>query len=65
MPPSCCRKRYETTLKRIDQVSPDDVFESSMNSYARVAVYLVASAAPDANHLGQLQSVANAALAKA
>ena len=29
------KKRYETTLKRIDQVSPDDVFESLMNSYAR------------------------------
>ena len=29
------RKRYETTLKRIDQVSADDVFESLMNSYAR------------------------------
>jgi carboxyl-terminal processing protease len=29
------RKRYETTLKRIDQVSADDVFESLMNAYAR------------------------------
>jgi len=29
------KKRYETSLKRIDQVSPDDVFESLMNSYAR------------------------------
>ena len=29
------KKRYETTLKRIDQVSADDVFESLMNSYAR------------------------------
>jgi carboxyl-terminal processing protease len=29
------RKRYETTLKRVDQVSADDVFESLMNSYAR------------------------------
>jgi carboxyl-terminal processing protease len=29
------KKRYETTLKRIDQVSSDDVFESLMNSYAR------------------------------
>jgi carboxyl-terminal processing protease len=29
------RKRYETTLKRIDQVSADDVFESLMNSFAR------------------------------
>jgi carboxyl-terminal processing protease len=29
------RKRYETTLKRIDQISADDVFESLMNSYAR------------------------------
>ncbi|HTU65363.1 MAG TPA: carboxy terminal-processing peptidase [Steroidobacteraceae bacterium] len=28
-------KRYETTLKRVDQVSADDVFESLMNSYAR------------------------------
>jgi hypothetical protein len=32
---------------------------------AIVAVYLVATAAPDANHLPQLQSVANAALTKA
>jgi carboxyl-terminal processing protease len=29
------KKRYEQTLKRIDQVSADDVFESLMNSYAR------------------------------
>jgi carboxyl-terminal processing protease len=29
------KKRYETSLKRIDQISPDDVFESLMNSYAR------------------------------
>lgn len=29
------RKRYETTLKRVGQVSADDVFESLMNSYAR------------------------------
>jgi len=29
------KKRYETTLKRIDQISSDDVFESLMNSYAR------------------------------
>ncbi len=29
------RKRYETTLKRVDQISSDDVFESLMNSYAR------------------------------
>jgi carboxyl-terminal processing protease len=29
------KKRYETTLKRIDQISADDVFESLMNSYAR------------------------------
>jgi carboxyl-terminal processing protease len=29
------KKRYETTLKRVDQVSADDVFESLMNSYAR------------------------------
>ncbi len=29
------KKRYETTLKRIDQVSSDDVFESLMNAYAR------------------------------
>ena len=29
------KKRYETTLKRIDQVSADDVFESLMNAYAR------------------------------
>jgi carboxyl-terminal processing protease len=29
------KKRYEQTLKRIDQVSSDDVFESLMNSYAR------------------------------
>jgi carboxyl-terminal processing protease len=28
-------KRYETSLKRVDQVSADDVFESLMNSYAR------------------------------
>jgi carboxyl-terminal processing protease len=29
------KKRYETTLKRVDQVSADDVFESLMNAYAR------------------------------
>src|SRR5689334_3693705 len=29
------KHRYETTLKRIDQISADDVFESLMNSYAR------------------------------
>ncbi|MCU0759266.1 MAG: carboxy terminal-processing peptidase [Steroidobacteraceae bacterium] len=29
------RKRYERVLKRVDQVSPDDVFENLMNSYAR------------------------------
>jgi carboxyl-terminal processing protease len=29
------KKRYETSLKRVDQVSADDVFESLMNSYAR------------------------------
>ncbi|HEY6125929.1 MAG TPA: carboxy terminal-processing peptidase [Steroidobacteraceae bacterium] len=29
------KRRYETTLKRIDQISADDVFESLMNSYAR------------------------------
>src|SRR5688572_21695991 len=29
------KKRYETSLKRIDQISADDVFESLMNSYAR------------------------------
>ena len=30
------RKRYERVLKRIDQVSSDDVFETFMNSYAHV-----------------------------
>ena len=29
------RKRYERVLKRIDQVSPEDVFEGLMNAYAR------------------------------
>ena len=29
------RKRYERVLKRIDQVSADDVFENVMNAYAR------------------------------
>ncbi|HTY48439.1 MAG TPA: S41 family peptidase, partial [Steroidobacteraceae bacterium] len=29
------RKRYEHVLKRIDQVSSDDVFENLMNAYAR------------------------------
>lgn len=29
------RKRYERVIKRIDQVSADDVFESFMNAYAR------------------------------
>jgi carboxyl-terminal processing protease len=29
------RKRYEHVLKRIDQVSSEDVFESLMNAYAR------------------------------
>jgi carboxyl-terminal processing protease len=29
------KKRYESTLKRVDQVTADDVFESLMNSFAR------------------------------
>jgi carboxyl-terminal processing protease len=29
------RKRYERVLKRVDQVSGDDVFENLMNAYAR------------------------------
>jgi carboxyl-terminal processing protease len=29
------RKRYERTLKRVEQVSSDDLFESLMNAYAR------------------------------
>lgn len=29
------RKRYERVIKRIDQVSADDVFETFMNAYAR------------------------------
>jgi carboxyl-terminal processing protease len=29
------RKRYERVLKRVDQVSADDVFENLMNAYAR------------------------------
>jgi carboxyl-terminal processing protease len=29
------RKRYERVLKRVDQVSADDVFENFMNAYAR------------------------------
>jgi carboxyl-terminal processing protease len=29
------RKRYERVLKRVDQVSSDDVFENLMNAYAR------------------------------
>ena len=29
------RKRYDRVLKRIDQISPEDVFEGLMNSYAR------------------------------
>ncbi|MBV9911219.1 MAG: PDZ domain-containing protein, partial [Sinobacteraceae bacterium] len=28
------RKRYERVLKRVDQVSPEDVFENLMNAYA-------------------------------
>ncbi|MBK7250502.1 MAG: carboxy terminal-processing peptidase [Gammaproteobacteria bacterium] len=28
-------KRYERALKRIDQISPDEVFENLLNSYAR------------------------------
>jgi carboxyl-terminal processing protease len=30
------RKRYERVLKRVDQISPEDVFENLMNSYARI-----------------------------
>jgi carboxyl-terminal processing protease len=30
------KKRYERVLKRVDQVSSDDVFESFMNAYAHV-----------------------------
>jgi len=30
------RKRYERVLKRVDQVSSDDVFENFMNAYAHV-----------------------------
>jgi carboxyl-terminal processing protease len=29
------RKRYERVLKRVDQITPEDVFENLMNSYAR------------------------------
>jgi carboxyl-terminal processing protease len=29
------RKRYERLLKRVDQITPEDVFENLMNSYAR------------------------------
>ncbi|MGQ0834718.1 MAG: carboxy terminal-processing peptidase [Gammaproteobacteria bacterium] len=29
------RKRYERVLKRVDQISTDDVFENLMNAYAR------------------------------
>jgi carboxyl-terminal processing protease len=29
------RKRYERTLKRVEQITPDDVFENLMNAYAR------------------------------
>ncbi len=29
------QKRYERVLKRVDQVTPEDVFENLMNSYAR------------------------------
>lgn len=29
------RKRYERVLKRIEQISPDDVFENLLNAYAR------------------------------
>ncbi|HEX7417711.1 MAG TPA: carboxy terminal-processing peptidase, partial [Steroidobacteraceae bacterium] len=29
------RKRYERVLKRVDQISPEDVFENLMNAYAR------------------------------
>ncbi|HEY6964793.1 MAG TPA: carboxy terminal-processing peptidase, partial [Erythrobacter sp.] len=29
------RKRYQRVLKRIDQVTPEDVFENLMNAYAR------------------------------
>lgn len=29
------RKRYDRVLKRVDQITPEDVFESLMNAYAR------------------------------
>jgi carboxyl-terminal processing protease len=29
------RKRYERVLKRVDQITPEDVFENLMNAYAR------------------------------
>ena len=29
------RKRYERVLKRVDQIAPEDVFESFMNAFAR------------------------------
>src|SRR4029079_13671680 len=29
------QKRYDRVLKRVDQVTPEDVFENLMNSYAR------------------------------
>jgi carboxyl-terminal processing protease len=29
------RKRYERVLKRVDQITPEDVFEGLMNAYAR------------------------------
>jgi carboxyl-terminal processing protease len=29
------RKRYDRALKRVDQISPEDIFENLMNAYAR------------------------------
>lgn len=58
------------TLEVVGGVGEAALSDKSKTLLARrgkaiVAVYLVANAAPNANHLPQLQSVANAALAKA
>ncbi|MEV4513728.1 hypothetical protein AB0K00_32810 [Dactylosporangium sp. NPDC049525] len=72
-PDAAQSQKLWTTIKSLEAVG--GVGEAALSDKSKtllarrgkaiVAVYLVAAAAPDANHLSQLQSVANAALAKA
>ncbi|GAA1511463.1 hypothetical protein GCM10009827_027160 [Dactylosporangium maewongense] len=72
-PDAAQSQKLWTTIKSLEAVG--GVGEAALSDRSKtllarrgkaiVAVYLVVAAAPEANHLSQLQSVANAALAKA